>query len=65
MRKPALRAIMAPRMFWALNLSNGRLSLFDVAERSKLPFPTVHAASRVLETAGLLGGTDGPAGASP
>ncbi len=56
---------MAPRMFWALNLSNGRLSLFDVAERSKLPFPTVHAASRVLETAGLLGGTDGPAGASP
>jgi aminopeptidase-like protein len=56
---------MTPRMFWALNLSDGQHSLFDAAERSQLPFPTVHATSRVLETTGLLGGPDGPAGASP
>jgi len=41
-------------MLWVLNLSDGRHSLLDVAERSKLPFPTVHAAARALEGSGLL-----------
>ena len=52
-------------MLWVLNLSDGRHSLLDVAERSKLPFPTVHAAARALETGGLLRATDGPAGENP
>jgi len=41
-------------MLWVLNLSDGRHSLLDVAERSALAFPAVHAAARALETAGLL-----------
>ena len=41
-------------MLWVLNLSDGRHSLLEIAERSKLPFPTVHAAARTLETGGLL-----------
>ena len=52
-------------MLWVLNLSDGRHSLLDVAERSKLAFPAVRAAARALEAAGLLRATDGPAGASP
>jgi aminopeptidase-like protein len=52
-------------MLWVLNLSDGRHSLLDVAERSKLAFPAVRAAARTLETAGLLRATDGPAGAGP
>jgi aminopeptidase-like protein len=52
-------------LLWVLNLSDGYHSLLDIAERSMLPFPTVHAAARALETAGLLRATDGPAGASP
>ncbi len=41
-------------MLWVLNLSDGRHSILDVAERSKLAFPAVRAATRALETAGLL-----------
>jgi aminopeptidase-like protein len=41
-------------MLWVLNLSDGRHSLLEIAERSKLAFPAVHAAARALETAGLL-----------
>ena len=52
-------------MLWVLNLSDGRRSLLDVAERSKLAFPAVRAAARDLETAGLLRATDRPAGAGP
>lgn len=52
-------------MLWVLNLSDGHHSLLEIAERSKLPFPTVHMAARALETAGLLRATDRPAGASP
>jgi aminopeptidase-like protein len=52
-------------MLWVLNLSDGRRSLLEIAERSKLAFPTVHAAARALETAGLLRATDRSAGASP
>jgi aminopeptidase-like protein len=52
-------------LLWVLNLSDGQHSLLDIAERSMLPFPAVHAAAGALETAGLLRATDGPAGASP
>ena len=41
-------------MLWVLNLSDGRHSLLDIAERSRLPFPAVHAAAGELEKAGLL-----------
>ncbi len=35
-------------MLWVLNLSDGRHSLLDVAERSKLAFSSVSAAARAL-----------------
>jgi aminopeptidase-like protein len=41
-------------MLWVLNLSDGRHSLLDIAERSKLAFSVVREAARALETAGLL-----------
>lgn len=55
---------------WTLNLSDGRHTLLDVAERSGLPFPTVRAAAEALETAGLLaasppGGGDAGARGEP
>ena len=39
---------------WVLNLSDGRFSLLDVAERSGLPFAAVRAAADALVEAGLL-----------
>jgi aminopeptidase-like protein len=51
-------------MLWVLNLSDGSCGLLDIAERSKLPFTAVHAATLTLEAAGLLRATDAPAGAS-
>jgi aminopeptidase-like protein len=50
-------------LLWVLNLSDGYHSLLDIAERSILPFPTVHAAARALETAALP--RDGRTCASP
>jgi aminopeptidase-like protein len=41
-------------MLWVLNLSDGRHSLLDIAERSKLTFRTLSAAARALERAQLL-----------
>ena len=41
-------------MLWVLNLSDGRHSLLDIAEKSKLAFPEVSAAARALEGSGLL-----------
>src|SRR5215468_11337551 len=41
-------------MLWVLNLSDGRHSLLDVAERSGLAFVEVWSAARALEGAGLL-----------
>jgi aminopeptidase-like protein len=41
-------------MLWVLNLSDGRRSLLDVAERSRLPFKKVWQAARALQSAGLL-----------
>ena len=39
---------------WVLNLSDGRFSLLDVAERSGLPFATVRTAADALVEVGLL-----------
>jgi aminopeptidase-like protein len=44
-------------MLWVLNLSDGRHSLLDVAERAGLPFREVLRAARALEGAGLLAAT--------
>jgi aminopeptidase-like protein len=39
---------------WVLNLSDGRHSLLDIAERSKCSFGAVKAAAAALEQVGLL-----------
>lgn len=39
---------------WVLNLSDGRHSLLDIAERSGLPFSTIHDAAELLHQEGLL-----------
>ncbi len=46
----------APEMglLWVLNLSDGRHSLLDIAERSGLRFDQVRVAAETLEACGLL-----------
>ena len=39
---------------WVLNLSDGEHSLLDIAERSGLPFTTIHDAAELLLEGGLL-----------
>lgn len=41
-------------LLWVLNQSDGRHSLFDIAERSGKLFANVHAAARALHEVGLL-----------
>jgi aminopeptidase-like protein len=41
-------------LLWVLNLSDGRHSLLDIAERSGLEFGTVRAAAQALAEQGLL-----------
>jgi aminopeptidase-like protein len=41
-------------MLWVLNLSDGRRSLLDIAERARLPFDLVHQAADALLAHGLL-----------
>jgi aminopeptidase-like protein len=41
-------------MLWVLNLSDGRNSLLDIAERSAMPFDAVERAARMLEEHQLL-----------
>jgi aminopeptidase-like protein len=41
-------------LLWVLNLSDGDHSLFDIAERSGLPYELVERAATELEGAGLL-----------
>jgi aminopeptidase-like protein len=43
-------------LLWVLNLSDGRHTLLDVAERARLPFPEVRVAAEALVRAGLLAG---------
>jgi aminopeptidase-like protein len=44
-------------MLWVLNLSDGRHSLLDVAERSGVAFPLLAEVAAALEEAGLLSRT--------
>ncbi len=46
-------------MAWVLNLSDGHNSLLDIAERSRLPFATLHEAASALSSHGLLEPIDG------
>ena len=46
-------------MTWVLSLSDGRSSLLDIAERSKLPFAMVHEAASQLFSHDLLSPVDG------
>jgi aminopeptidase-like protein len=46
-------------MLWVLNLSDGRHSLLDIAERSKLPFAELRGAATALVGAGLVRPTGG------
>ena len=48
-------------LLWVLNLSDGRHSLLDVAERSRMGFRSVRAAADVLVEHGLLAVPDSPA----
>lgn len=41
-------------MLWVLNLSDGTVSLLDIAERAELPFAVISEAARLLEENGLL-----------
>ena len=41
-------------LLWVLNLSDGRHSLFQIAERAGLPFHQVRAAADALLEKGLL-----------
>ena len=41
-------------MLWVLNLSDGRHSLLEIAERSGLSFDEVYAAAQMLLEHGLL-----------
>ncbi len=50
--KDSAAGIMA--MLWVLNLSDGRHSLLDIAERAELPFATVRDTAAVLLQHGLL-----------
>jgi len=48
-------------MLWVLNLSDGKHTLLDIAERANLPFSQLLEAVNALLRAGLL---DGPSGYS-
>ena len=41
-------------LLWVLNLSDGRHSLLDIAERARVPFARVAGAARALLASGLL-----------
>jgi len=41
-------------MLWALNLSDGKHSLLDIAERADLSFDVINSAAEMLHKAGLL-----------
>jgi aminopeptidase-like protein len=47
-------------MLWVLNLSDGRHTLLDIAERAKLSFNTILGAATALESAALLRPTGTP-----
>jgi aminopeptidase-like protein len=44
-------------LLWVLNLSDGRHSLLDIAETSRMPFATIRVAADLLSSHGLLAGS--------
>ena len=52
-------------MLWTLNLSDGRHSLLDIAERASLPFDVIATAACLLEDHDLLAPTSLTNGAKP
>jgi aminopeptidase-like protein len=46
-------------MLWTLNLSDGRHSFLDIAERARLPFDAIASAAGLLESHGLLASCSG------
>jgi aminopeptidase-like protein len=48
-------------MLWTLNLSDGRHSLLDIAERANLSFDVIASVADVLEDHGLLAALSGSA----
>jgi len=50
-------------MLWILNLSDGKHSLLDIAERSGTPFPIIRRTAALLEREGLLVAEPGRASA--
>lgn len=45
-------------LLWVLNMSDGRHSLLDIAERSGIPFATIRTAAEALREASLLSAVD-------
>jgi aminopeptidase-like protein len=45
-------------LLWVLNMSDGRHSLLDIAERASIPFTTVRRAADALHSASLLRAAD-------
>jgi aminopeptidase-like protein len=45
-------------LLWVLNFSDGRHSLLDIAERSKIAFPAIQKAAKALEACDLLRASD-------
>lgn len=43
-------------LLWVLNLSDGRHSLLDIAETSRMPFASIRVAADLLSSHGLLSG---------
>jgi aminopeptidase-like protein len=43
-----------PARLWVLNLSDGRHSLLDIAERSGIPFQEIRGAAEILRQGGVL-----------
>jgi aminopeptidase-like protein len=41
-------------LLWVLNLSDGQHSLLDIAERARMPFPSIRTAADMLHQHGLL-----------
>jgi len=58
----SLERIDEQAMLWALNLSDGRHSLLDIAERAGLPFETLHHAAKTLMAHHLLSCSTDPTG---
>jgi aminopeptidase-like protein len=45
---------MEMALLWVLNLSDGRYSILDIAERSQLPFEAIARAASALSSQALL-----------